>query len=93
MDIGDDISESEEDVWNGCDRRTSKGDLVLIYRTSPYKHIKYLAEFLENAEEEEIWIKRGNKQGSHVNLGFLVIRKSLEIRQMRDSNSLKIGIL
>lgn len=90
MDIGDDISESEEDVWNGCDRRTSKGDKVLIYRTSPYKHIKYLAEVLENAEEEEIWTQRGNKIGFSCKFRILKsFENPLEIRQMKNSNSLK----
>lgn len=86
MNIGDDISESEEDVWNGCDRKTSKGDKVLIYRTSPYKHIKYLAEVLEDAEEEEIWTQQGNKLGFTCKFRILkAFKNPLKINQMRDS--------
>jgi len=44
MDIGDKMKIGEEDTWDGCHKDTEKGDKVLIYRISPHKHIKYLAE-------------------------------------------------
>jgi len=90
MDIGEEMNKNEEYVWEGCDQRTSKGDLVLIYRTNPYKHIKYFAEVLKDPEEEEIWTQKGKKIGHTCSF---IIKQSFEnplaIKQMRDSEELK----
>lgn len=89
MDIGENISEGTLDVWNGCDPRTLKGDMVLIYRTSPNKHIKYLAEVLDDAQEDEIWTQKGDKMGFTCQFKIIkIFEDPLEIGQMRNYESL-----
>ncbi|WJI08806.1 hypothetical protein FGU46_01210 [Methanobacterium sp. CWC-01] len=34
----------EEWCWEGCDYETEEGDLILVYRTRPYKKIQYLVK-------------------------------------------------
>ncbi|WJI08805.1 EVE domain-containing protein [Methanobacterium sp. CWC-01] len=90
MDIGDDVKEKDEMTWDGCDPRTLKGDRVLIYRTSPHKHIKYLAEVLDDALEDEIWTQNGDKMGYYCRFRILKsFEEPLEISQMRDYESLE----
>ena len=89
-DIGDDMREKDQGIWDGCDPRTLKGDKVLIYRTSPHKHIKYLAEVLEDAEEDEIWTQKGDKMGYYCRFRILKSFESpLEIKEMRNYESLE----
>ena len=45
----DDTIDGSSQKWNGCDEDTEVGDYALIYRVSPYKHIKYLVEVTKNS--------------------------------------------
>jgi predicted RNA-binding protein with PUA-like domain len=45
----DDTIDGSSQKWNGCDEDTEVGDYALIYRVSPYKHIKYLVEGTKNS--------------------------------------------
>lgn len=36
-------------IWEGCDSDTQEGDYALIYRISPYSHIKYLVGITSDA--------------------------------------------
>lgn len=36
-------------IWDGCDPDTQAGDYALIYRISPYSHIKYLVGITSDA--------------------------------------------
>lgn len=86
MDVGSELQENEENYWEGSHKQTSKGDLVLIYRTNPYKHIKYLAEVLKNSVEEEIWTQNGYKMGYACKFRILKsFEYPLNIKEMRDS--------
>lgn len=90
MDIGDEMKKGEEDVWNGCHGDSEKGDKVLIYRISPHKHIKYLAEIMEDAKKGSIPTDNGMKEG--YSCKFVIIESfdnPLEISEMRNYESLK----
>jgi len=90
MDIGDDMVRGDENCWNGCDENSLKGHKVLIYRTSPNKHIKYLAEIIENAEKDQIPTKNGEKSGYRCKYVILEsFDTPLEISEMRNYYSLK----
>jgi predicted RNA-binding protein with PUA-like domain len=45
----DETIDGSSQKWNGCDEDTEVGDYALIYRVSPYKHIKYLVEVTKNS--------------------------------------------
>lgn len=90
MDIGDEMVIGDEYTWKGCDKHSSKGDEVFIYRTSPYKHIKYHAEILEDAKKDVIPTDKGEKEG--YSCKFLIIESfenPLEISEMRNYENLK----
>jgi hypothetical protein len=89
MDIGDEMERGDEEYWSGCHKNTTEGDQVLIYRTSPHKHIKYLAEVVEGAKEDIIDTKKGEEKG--YNCKFVVLESfenPLEIGEMRNYDSL-----
>lgn len=42
--------------WFGCDYDTEEGDLILIYRTLPYKHIQYLVRATSDSQLESKYL-------------------------------------
>lgn len=89
MDIGDSLEEGYKGTWQGCDPRTSKGDKILIYRVIPHKHIKYLVEVLEDAEEDEIETDKGEMLGFKSRFKILYnFEEPLKIENMKDYPSL-----
>lgn len=90
MDIGDDEIKGSEGYWDGCHKDSEKGDKVLIYRTKPYKHIKYLAEITEDAKKSSINTNKGIKEGHSCSFVILEsFENPLEISDMRNYESLK----
>ena len=89
LDIGADMNSGDEDLWTGCHKNTTEGDKVLIYRTRPNKHIKYLVEVLENAKEALIPTKNRKEEGYSCNYVILEsFENPLEISEMRNYESL-----
>lgn len=90
MDIGGDEIKENGGEWAGCHKDSEKGDEVLIYRTNPHKHIKYLAEITEDAKKSKIPTNKGMKDGYTCSF---VIKRSFEnpfeISEMRKYESLK----
>lgn len=90
MDIGDDLKEGEEIEWRGCDPRSYEGDLVLIYRVSPYSHIKYIAQITDEAKPGKIETDREPEDGFYCNIKILSnFEHPFKIHDMRDYPSLK----
>jgi len=48
-DLDPSLGESKAEGWWTCDRRTKRGDLILLYRTAPMKDIAYLIQAESNA--------------------------------------------
>lgn len=89
MDMGDEMKRGDEGYWEGCHQNTSEGDQVLIYRTNPNKHIKYLAEVIEDAQPDIITTKNGEEEGFLCKYVILESFKSpLKIDEMKNFDSL-----
>lgn len=89
-DPGADLKEGDEGIWEGCDVLAKKGDKILIYRTSPNMHIKYLAETTEDAKEGIIDNYKGEKIKDHL-CGFKVLynfEDPLTFKEIKDYPSL-----
>lgn len=88
--IEDDLEYGVEMSWEGCDPDTSKGDKVLIYLTSPLKHVRYLVEILEDPiQDDAIMTKKGEKMGFRCRFRILyTFEKPLKIKEMRNSPKL-----
>lgn len=89
LDIGDNLKRGDEGFWSGCHKNTTEGDQVLIYRTSPNKHIKYLAEVIEDAKEGNIPTKNGEDEG--YSCKYVILESfcdELKIKEMRNYDSL-----
>lgn len=48
--IDEDMIPGELWNWEGCDYETEEGDLILIYRTRPFKHIRYLVKAITDSK-------------------------------------------
>lgn len=65
-DLDPSLGESDAEGWWTCDRRTNRGDLVLLYRTAPMKDIAYLIQAESNAyslEDDEYAAAHGWQWG------------------------------
>ncbi len=84
MDVGDDLEKDYKSTWYGCHKDTKKSDKVLIYRVNPHKHIKYLAEIIEDCEQDLIRTDMGTKEGYKCQFKILEsFDDPLEISDMR----------
>jgi hypothetical protein len=88
--ISEDFKSGDEFDWDGCDPRAKRGDKGFIYITNPSKYVKYLIEVAEDAKEDEILTKHGEKMGFRCRYRVLYnFENPLTITEMRNFESLK----
>ena len=86
--IENEMEPDDEFEWEGCHYDTEEEDLILIYRTRPYKRIQYL---IKASSDSKLYPKNAVDEIYNCNCEVLYNFKdnSLQLKEMQDNNLLE----